>query len=87
MLVLMSVHRTAKDFASASNTIWPLLTTMLVLMSVHRTAKDFASASDKIWPLFAAMQLDRTPRTELIEKHIIRRVSTNHISHPTLLLW
>ena len=83
----MSVQRTPKDFASASDKIWPLFATMLTLMSVHRTAKDFASASDKIWPLFAAMQLDRTPRTELIEKHIIRRVSANHISRPMLFLW
>ncbi|XP_076461551.1 uncharacterized protein LOC143294036 isoform X2 [Babylonia areolata] len=43
--------------------------------SEGRTPKDFASASDKIWPLFAAMQLERTPRAELINKHIIRKGS------------
>ncbi|KAL8567970.1 hypothetical protein ACOMHN_029145 [Nucella lapillus] len=43
-----------------------------------RTPKDFAAASDKIWPLFAAMQLERTSRAELIDKHIIRKGSAQN---------
>ncbi|XP_067649913.1 receptor-interacting serine/threonine-protein kinase 4-like [Haliotis asinina] len=39
-----------------------------------RTPKDFASASDKIWPHFAAMGLERTPKSELIDKGIIKKI-------------
>ncbi|XP_025094842.1 oxysterol-binding protein-related protein 1-like [Pomacea canaliculata] len=51
--------------------------------SEGRTPKDFASASDKIWPLFAAMGLERTTRTELIEKRIIRKESAQTSSRTT----
>ncbi|XP_078321625.1 uncharacterized protein LOC111111657 isoform X1 [Crassostrea virginica] len=42
--------------------------------SEGRTPKDFASASDKIWPHFAALGLSRTPRWELVEKSVIKKV-------------
>ncbi|XP_061185710.1 poly [ADP-ribose] polymerase tankyrase-2-like isoform X1 [Saccostrea echinata] len=42
--------------------------------SEGRTPKDFASASDKIWPHFAALGLERTPRWELIEKSVIKKI-------------
>ncbi|KAI8793272.1 Ankyrin repeat and SOCS box protein 11 [Biomphalaria glabrata] len=38
----------------------------------NRTPADFASASDTIWPLFAALNIPRTPRSELINKGILR---------------
>ena len=41
---------------------------------IPRTPKDFASASDKIWPHFAALGLSRTPRWELVEKSVIKKV-------------
>ncbi|KAH9520107.1 Ankyrin repeat and SOCS box protein 11 [Bulinus truncatus] len=37
-----------------------------------RTAADFASASDTVWPLFAALNIPRTPRSDLIKKQILR---------------
>ncbi|XP_041367150.1 ankyrin repeat domain-containing protein 39-like [Gigantopelta aegis] len=42
--------------------------------SEGRTPRDFASASDKIWPHFAALDLKRTPKIELVEKGVIRRI-------------
>ncbi|XP_059140860.1 ankyrin repeat and SOCS box protein 11-like [Physella acuta] len=38
----------------------------------NRTAAQFASASDVIWPLFAALNIPRTPRSELVERNILR---------------
>lgn len=43
--------------------------------SEGRTPKDFASASDKIWPHFGALGLERTPRWELVEKSVIKKVN------------
>ncbi|XP_048756007.2 ankyrin repeat domain-containing protein 54-like isoform X2 [Ostrea edulis] len=49
--------------------------------SEGRTPKDFASASDKIWPHFAALGFERTPRKELIEKSVIKKVQDIQGSH------
>ncbi|XP_071108756.1 unconventional myosin-XVI-like isoform X1 [Haliotis cracherodii] len=42
-----------------------------------RTPKDFASASDKVWPHFAAMGLERTLKSELIDKGIIKKIENS----------
>ena len=45
--------------------------------SAGRTACDFASISDALWPLFAARGFTRTPKAELIEKRVIRKVDVD----------
>ncbi|VDI36342.1 Hypothetical predicted protein [Mytilus galloprovincialis] len=50
--------------------------------SEGRTAKDFASASDKVWPHFAALNLKRTHKWELVEKGVIKKISSNQLNNP-----
>lgn len=42
----------------------------------YRTPIDFASASDKIWPHFAALGCKRVSRADLVEKKVLRQVSS-----------
>ncbi|KAL4222378.1 hypothetical protein ACF0H5_018417 [Mactra antiquata] len=42
-----------------------------------RTPVDFASASDKIWPHFAALGCKRVPRSELVQKQVLRPQSSH----------
>ncbi|XP_052095446.1 uncharacterized protein LOC127730883 [Mytilus californianus] len=51
--------------------------------SEGRTAKDFASASDKIWPHFAALNLQRTHKWELVDKGVIKKISSNQLNNQT----
>lgn len=45
--------------------------------SEGRTPVDFASASDKIWPHFAALGYKRVSRAELVQKRVLRPISSH----------
>ncbi|XP_059159203.1 uncharacterized protein LOC131943205 [Physella acuta] len=50
--------------------------------SSGRTAVDFASALDSIWAFFAAAGCSRTPKADLIQKNIIKKVETGDPQNP-----